>query len=226
MTPGRARREPKPGRRLAVRPALSVAVADVVVLGRQCRSRPLRRRPHSADHAVLHPLELGLSWCCCRLPRGISAAIGRPSASTRRSVDAARAHRLLRLQHDGLLRPAIHHRHQRASAAIGRAAVRRVVDFCSVPRPADAAPGGRHRPVAHRRRRHHLPRQSRDPARDRVQPRRCLVRDRASDLRVLHRHAAQAAGHASAVVSGRRHGRRRAFAGAGHGSGTRRRPDA
>ena len=80
------------------------------------------------------------------------------------AADPDRVHRFLRLQHDGLLRPAIHDRDQRAVAAIGRAAVRRDVDVRAVRRPADAAPGRRHRRVAHRRRRHHLSRQSRRAA--------------------------------------------------------------
>ena len=113
---------------------------------------------------------------------------------TRRTDDAARAHRLLRLQHDGLLRPAIHDRDQRTAAAVDRAAVCRAVDLRVVRRSSDAAASRRHLCVAHRRPRHHLPRQSRCPARHRLQPRRYMVRGRAPDLWLLRGDAAQAAG--------------------------------
>ena len=46
-----------------------------------------------------------------------------------------------RLQHHGLLRPAVHHRDQRLVAAIGGAAVRRAVDLCFVSRSSHVAPG-------------------------------------------------------------------------------------
>ena len=185
---GRARIHFRPRRRLVVRPALSAAVAHLVVLGRQYRARTLRCRTYPADDACVRPVGRRVSdlAAVCRRPSGARLA-DHPQA--RGDDDAARVHRLLRLQHDGLLRPAIHHRDQRLAAAIDRAAVRRAVDFCAVRRPPDLAASQRYLRLAHRRRRHHLPRQSRDPARHRVQPRRHLVRDRAGVLRLLHGHA-------------------------------------
>src|SRR5580704_2767243 len=64
---------------------------------------------------------------------------GNPQAH--RSDDGARADRHLRLQHDGLLRPAIHDGDQRTAAAIHRAVMRGIVDLCAVRRSSHAAAG-------------------------------------------------------------------------------------
>ena len=203
----RARHEPHG--RLAVRPALSPARAHLAVLGRQYGSRPLHRRPRSADHAGVHPLERRVCRSCCRSPPAICARLAADPQARGRD-DAARVHRLLRLQHAGLLRPAIHHGDQRPAAAVGRAAVRGDVDLRAVRRPADAAPSRRHLRLAHRRPRHRLPRQPRRAAGHRVQSRRRLFPDRAGDLWLLCGLPAQAACHASVLVPRRRNGRGRA----------------
>ncbi len=142
-----------------------------------------------------------------------------------RPADADRVYGLLRLQHDGLLRPAIHHGDQRAAAAIGRAVVRGDVDLRAVRRPADASASRRHLHLANRRLRHRLPRQPRSAARDRLQSWRPLFPVCTRDLRILCGLPAQAAGDASVLVPRRGHGLGRGDADAGGGRGDRQRPD-
>ena len=75
---------------------------------------------------------------CCRSPRSTSCAIGRPS-QTHRTDGRAGGDRGLRLQHDGLLRLAIHDRDQRPVVAVHRSSVCRPVDLRAVWRPIDGA---------------------------------------------------------------------------------------
>jgi hypothetical protein len=95
--------------------------------------------------ACIHWAGAFLSAAVCVAASGARLA-GDPQAC--RIDDAVGADRLLRLQHDGPLRLAVHDRHQRSVVAIDRAAVRRVR------RPPDGAPGRRHVPFAQRRPRH------------------------------------------------------------------------
>src|ERR1700728_4748161 len=141
-----AKPEPKPRgevashRRLVLRSALSAAAADVAVLGGQYRAWAVRRRACAANYARLHPLERGNADPAAVRGAPRSARLA-DHPKERRRADPDRLRRVLRLQHDGLLRPAIHDGDQRTAAAIGWAAVRCDVDLRAVRRAVDAAAG-------------------------------------------------------------------------------------
>ncbi len=204
--PGRSANVPQPRARLAVRPALSAAVAHLAVLGRQYRARPLHRRPYPADDACVHPLGRRVpDPAAVRRPPS-ACAIGRSSASmpalmTLLAFTGFSAYNTMAyygLQYttaiNGLLLQSVgplfvalwtfvlfgDRLTLRQAGGICVSLTGVVVIIC-------------HGSLAVLRR-------------HRVQSRRCLVPDRAADLRLLHRAAAQAAGDPSVVVSRRRHG--------------------
>jgi hypothetical protein len=161
---GRGKRIHGGGRRLFSRPqalgatrsTLSSLVPDLAVLGRQHDCRPRQRRTHSAVDALLHPLGRRVSY-----PAAVRRAPSRPRLADDpqacRHAGAARLLRLLLLQRDHLLRPAIYDRDQRPVDAVERSVVRGAVELFVARRAPDAAPGRRHLRLADRRPGHHQP---------------------------------------------------------------------
>jgi len=120
------------------RSALSSFVPDLAVLGRQYDCRPRQRRTHSAVDALLHPLGRRVPY-----PAAVLRAPSRPRLADDpqacRHAGAARVLRLLLLQRDHLLRPAIYDRDQRPVDAVERSVVRGAVELFVARRAPDSA---------------------------------------------------------------------------------------
>src|SRR5882724_1305242 len=184
---------------MAQQPTLSAVEPDGAVLGRQYRARALRRRPRSADDAVLRAVDR----------RVFDAAAVRLAASDARLAGAARAAAapgvavgdgICHQQRGVLLGAAIHPGAERAADPVVGTAIRGGVVAAAVRRAADMGAARGHHDLACGRTHHHPARRPRRARQHPVQQGRCDVRRRALGIRTIFGADAAPAEDASVVA--------------------------